>query len=92
MLPALAAAAHPGERAGAGGCALVALKSLEPWGVRPVLCSILQRDEHAAAAPVSGDWTLLRGAMSGTGLDSWDKLLRSLLNLRSITVTWHSSL
>ena len=58
---------------------LVARNRLEPWGVRPVLCSKEQRGEPEAAAAASGD--LPSAPMSATGLDTWDRLLLSLLNL-----------
>lgn len=59
-----------------GGCVVcTALNRLDPWGVSPVLCSVVVGDEKlSVAARDAAD-------VSGTGLDVADRLLRSSLNL-----------
>lgn len=52
-----------------------ALNRLDPWGVSPVLCSVVVGDKKlSVAARDAAD-------VSGTGLDVADRLLRSSLNL-----------
>lgn len=57
-----------------------ARNSFDPCGVRPVLCSAVPGELDASAAVSAA----LKGvAASATGLDNWDRLLRSRLNLAS---------